>query len=533
MLDIDSLGEQPKDVTDYSYYLTRLLNSCMGELCLAQARGSDTCFRLTGALTPEQREELCDLLCIIFDKSVRHKEIRHNLHEYTKRNKYDLYFRFLLYLSEWKLPRLFNSLCLSLVLLLSKTQYTLPMLYRQLSLYLLSKECANQSFFVPIALCKLVKYFSYTPGQKKLMVDIMESVIIEKKSRFVNRLDDRKAAVDRYIIKNNILLLFDDQLIEREKNKRLEEEAAKTQPTSTERDIEEGTIRTKGKGKKAAAKSKDKSKTKEKSKSKAKEKSKSKAKKGGDEEERDEEEDELIKKKGKKKDKAAKKASPEPEPEKKKEKKKGKSKSPEKKGKEIADSPPKKKGVRGKSTSKLPKDGAEAGADPTDGEEEEAPDEGAEEEAAIEAGEGQEEGLDERDREDIGDEGDDASQGEKPKLESVSQIATAAPLDDSLLDEEDIGTEPVDLEVFMFAEGGPAGLNQPEAAPKFAYESSAGLTSDLGRRPCPQTQARVRFHGLSRKRLRVQRALAGGLQVLQAVRRLPLDEPRRVRRRQH
>ena len=200
MLDIESLGEQPKDITDYSYYLTRLLNSCMGELSLMQPRGKDTCFRLTGMLTAEQREELCELLCIIFDKSVRHKEIRHNLYEYTRRNKYDLYFRFLVYLSEWKLPRLFNSLCISLVLLLSKTKYSLPLLYRKLSLYLLSKECSNQSYFMPIALCKLVKYFSYTSNQKKLMVDIIESVIIEKKNRFVNRLEDRRAAIDKYII---------------------------------------------------------------------------------------------------------------------------------------------------------------------------------------------------------------------------------------------------------------------------------------------------------------------------------------------
>lgn len=450
MVDIDSLGEQPKDVSDYSYYLTRLLNSCMGELCLAKQRKQETCFRLTGVLTNDQREELCENICIIFDKCTLHKEIKQNLNEYTRRNKYDFYFRFLVYLSDYKIPKLLNSMSISLARLADTTNYRLPILYRTISLYLLSKECHNDSYFVPISLCKLVKYFDYTANQKKLMIDIIEGVLIDKRNKFVNRLEERKVQVDKFMVKHNIILIFDDKLIQ----------AHNVKPDDDENDDDERN----GSSTERVTKPK---------------KKKDKKKKNDESEEDDEDEKpEKKKKKGdtgkvekgkkNKKGDGTKKKSQSKSPEKKegkskspekKEKKEGKSKSPKKKekkeGKSKSPEKGKSKSPDKKATKKTKKgnEGAKVGASP--GESDEGDDENSPEEDI------------EVDMEDIN--------IISPREEVESNKPSERKFDDSILNEEDIGIEEeIEEEIFKFTrKDPPEGNGAPgENVPKFAYERS-------------------------------------------------------------
>lgn len=130
MVEIDKLGEMPKDATDYSFYITRVINSAMAELCLAKHRGKDKVFRMGSLLTKEERNDLCDLLTIIFEGCVKHEQLKINLKEFTEKNNFDYYYRFLVYLIEHECYVSFNRLCLSLVTLLSTTTYQLPSLYR-------------------------------------------------------------------------------------------------------------------------------------------------------------------------------------------------------------------------------------------------------------------------------------------------------------------------------------------------------------------------------------------------------------------
>lgn len=130
MLEIEKLGEMPKDASDYSFYITRIINSCIADLCLAKGRGRDKNFRLEALMTKEERLELCELLTLIFEKCAKHSQVSLNLREFSDRNHFDYYYRFLPYLLEIEAYPAFNRMGLSIVVLLSTSTYTLPPLYR-------------------------------------------------------------------------------------------------------------------------------------------------------------------------------------------------------------------------------------------------------------------------------------------------------------------------------------------------------------------------------------------------------------------
>lgn len=130
MLEIEKFGDLPKDASDYSYYITRILNSCMADLCLAEYRQRDKNFRMKIILTQKDKKELCEIIAVAFEKCCKHAELRTNLKEFTNKNGFDYYYRFLVYLYNNEFELAFNRIGLSLVQLMVSSKYRLPDLYR-------------------------------------------------------------------------------------------------------------------------------------------------------------------------------------------------------------------------------------------------------------------------------------------------------------------------------------------------------------------------------------------------------------------
>jgi hypothetical protein len=211
MTEVEDLGDQPRDLSDSSYYLTRLLNSLMADLSLKTQRKKTKNFKLTSLMTPTEHTSLCEIITIIFEKAVNHKVLKANLKEFTERNKFDFYYRFLVYLHQTDEVLSFNRFCLALVSLLSGSHYLLPDIYRSLSVHLLaevvrpsiSPESKNQpnasqspAIFSALSLCRLNKFFFYTSEQKKLFTDVLEQVFINKLAHYNTSLDKRLNTID-------------------------------------------------------------------------------------------------------------------------------------------------------------------------------------------------------------------------------------------------------------------------------------------------------------------------------------------------
>lgn len=211
MTQVEDLGDQPRDLSDSSYYLTRLLNSLMADLSLKTQRKKTNNFKLTSLMTPTEHTSLCEIITIIFEKAVNHKVLKANLKEFTERNKFDFYYRFLVYLHQTNEVLSFNRFCLALVSLLSGSHYLLPDIYRSLSVHLLaevvrpsiSPESKNQpnasqspAIFSALSLCRLNKFFFYTSEQKKLFTDVLEQVFINKLAHYNTSLDKRLTIID-------------------------------------------------------------------------------------------------------------------------------------------------------------------------------------------------------------------------------------------------------------------------------------------------------------------------------------------------
>ena len=211
MTEVEDLGDQPRDLSDSSYYLTRLLNSLMADLSLKTQRKKTNNFKLTSLMTPTEHTSLCEIITIIFEKAVNHKVLKANLKEFTERNKFDFYYRFLVYLHQTDEVLSFNRFCLALVSLLSGSHYLLPDIYRSLSVHLLaevvrpsiSPESKNQpnasqspAIFSALSLCRLNKFFFYTSEQKKLFTDVLEQVFINKLAHYNTSLDKRLTTID-------------------------------------------------------------------------------------------------------------------------------------------------------------------------------------------------------------------------------------------------------------------------------------------------------------------------------------------------
>lgn len=263
MTDVEDLGDQPRDLSDSSYYLTRLLNSLMADLSLKTHRGKTRNFKMTSLMTPEEHTTLCETVTIIFEKAVNHKILKANLKEFTERNKFDFYYRFLVYLHQTEESLSFNRFCLALVTLLSGSQYLLPDLYRALSVHLLaqvvkpsinpeggSKPAASQSpsIFCALSLCRLNKFFFYTFEQKKLFTEVIEQVFINKLAHYDTSLESRLARIDGRLLSlaagiNGLLVNFDKRELQNLENasqlldERLEKSGKKSPSPSKGRQV--------------------------------------------------------------------------------------------------------------------------------------------------------------------------------------------------------------------------------------------------------------------------------------------------------
>lgn len=219
MVQVADLGDQPKDLRDSSYYVTRILNSAMAELCLAKFRERERTFNMTSLMTKEEHSELCQLIAIIFEKCVQHKTLSQNLKEFTEKNGFDLYFRFLCYLSQKSEFLGFNRLCLALVKLLSTTSYLLPDMYRTVSLCLLqsltkAENTPNQAnvptsaqsprIFSIMSLCRLNKFFFYDSSHKKLLADVMQQSFAGSAPSFSCTLASTLLKADTRLVKLSI-----------------------------------------------------------------------------------------------------------------------------------------------------------------------------------------------------------------------------------------------------------------------------------------------------------------------------------------
>lgn len=211
LTEVEDLGDQPRDLSDSSYYLTRLLNSLMADLSLKTQRKKTNNFKLASLMTPTEHTSLCEIITIIFERAVNHKILKANLKEFTERNKFDFYYRFLVYLHQTDEVLSFNRFCLALVSLLSGSHYLLPDIYRSLSVHLLAEVVrpsispknknqpnASQSpaIFSALSLCRLNKFFFYTSEQKKLFTDVLEQVFINKLAYYNTSLDKRLTTID-------------------------------------------------------------------------------------------------------------------------------------------------------------------------------------------------------------------------------------------------------------------------------------------------------------------------------------------------
>lgn len=199
MVQVQDLGDQPKDLRDSSYYVTRILNSLMSDLSLMKHRAKDRNFNMTSLLTKEEHTELCQLVAIIVERCVQHKQLSSNIKEFTEKNGYDFYYRFLCYLFQKSEFLAFNRLCLALVKLLSTTSYLLPDMYRTLSLCLLQSlsksdpsigkhkqptSAQSPSIFCLLSLCRVNKFFFYDSSHKKLFSDVLEQCFVKKAPSF-------------------------------------------------------------------------------------------------------------------------------------------------------------------------------------------------------------------------------------------------------------------------------------------------------------------------------------------------------------
>jgi hypothetical protein len=195
MVQVPDLGDQPKDLRDSSYYVTRILNGVMADLCLMKSRKKDRNFNMTALMTPEEHTELCELTSLIFERCVQHKTLKANLKEFTEKNGYDFYYRFLCYLQSKSELVAFNRLCLGMVKLVSQSDYLLPDMYRTASICLLlnlakadpslgqhRKPATSQSaaIFCSLSLCRLNKFFFYDTPHKRLLADTFEQCFIKK-----------------------------------------------------------------------------------------------------------------------------------------------------------------------------------------------------------------------------------------------------------------------------------------------------------------------------------------------------------------
>ena len=131
VLDVESFGDLPVDASDYSYYITRIVNSCMADFCLMELRKKDKNFRMTSFMTPEEQQQLCDLIGLIFQKCCLHPQVKMNFGVFAKRNGYDYYFRFLCYLWKKKYLLTMNRMMLDMIRLLGSSNYSLPSIYRK------------------------------------------------------------------------------------------------------------------------------------------------------------------------------------------------------------------------------------------------------------------------------------------------------------------------------------------------------------------------------------------------------------------
>src|SRR3990167_1066362 len=131
VLDVESYGDLPVDATDYSYYFTRIVNSCMADFSLMSIRKRDKNFRMSSLLTSEDDAQLCDIIGLIFHKCCMHPQVRVNFGVFAKRNGYDYYFRFICFLWKKRYLSTMNRMLLDLIRLLGSSNYTLPSIYRK------------------------------------------------------------------------------------------------------------------------------------------------------------------------------------------------------------------------------------------------------------------------------------------------------------------------------------------------------------------------------------------------------------------
>lgn len=219
LLEFEEAASSSTSNNDHSLYLTRILNSIMGDLSYWRVLGKQSYLLFAGQIDNKKREKMFLLIAKVFEIASKNEKFLQNLVSFRMTNGFDTYFRFLVELSIIEEPYAFCTMGTALLRMLSSCKYILPNCYRKLSLLLLEKEAKNPEFFVSVIICRINKFFFYDAGHRRLFTDIVESVLILKKPEFEYEMRTRMQEVDEYLIKKlsklGFLIKPDNKVFER------------------------------------------------------------------------------------------------------------------------------------------------------------------------------------------------------------------------------------------------------------------------------------------------------------------------------
>lgn len=172
-----------KDVVNNSDYITGVLNKFMAEIIFYKNKmGKSIPFSFHSKnLKDMELEQLCDRVVDQFTYCVEKDLLAKNFGVCLRENGFDVLFRYLLFLCEKEYYFSFVKFCCYLIMLVRKksSEYHLPNLYRNISLFWLQHYFSNKNYLVVVSMIRQMKYFNYTVKQKALLLSILDRVILE------------------------------------------------------------------------------------------------------------------------------------------------------------------------------------------------------------------------------------------------------------------------------------------------------------------------------------------------------------------
>ena len=202
LLEVESQKGMTKNPKSHANYITRIINMTMGAIFIKRRLNRPTFFNYKQQVSMEALEKLVNSISQIFALAAKHKYFRTNLAEFTTRNHFDLYYRFLCELGYYKFDLAFCELGLGLVDLLEAYDYCLPNCYRRASVLMIHQfGREDRDFFVPVTLLKVNKYFFYDSAHKKLLTEVIEALLNKRHTELYDKMaEKRMLEVDKFLL---------------------------------------------------------------------------------------------------------------------------------------------------------------------------------------------------------------------------------------------------------------------------------------------------------------------------------------------